>query len=572
MACYNNPMGKAPTKKKLSVNEVLCNSDRQENELRPSEESQLKGNLLGTTSIISFFPIFIIILLCCVSYYNALFNDFVSDDYHQILNNPLIRDIRNIPAIFSTNVWAFQQGHLSNYYRPMMHVIYLLNYQIIGLKPFGYHLVNIVFHCGVSVILFLFIRRLLADHQGAASSLSLSPPFIAALLFSSHPIHTEAVSWIASLPEVAFTFFYLLSLYQYILFREGDNKSYLFSILSFLAASLFKETALTLPIMLVAYDHLFRKSDKRILRSIETYIPYLAVAGVYLLARYYVLGSLSPMDFYGDMSTYELIINVFPLFRDYLSSLLWPFNLNFWHTFYPIRSIFEAKGLISAAVTLIYLIVAAAAYRKNKVFFFSLLLVVIPLLPVLFIQKISGKPFAERYLYLPSAGYVVILAVFLSWVKKKLPDAVTSISVVFIVIVGIYTVGTVSRNNVWKNAISLWSDTVRKSPDSAQAHYDLGIAYASGGRIDEAIKEYESALDIDPFQSANLYLALGLAYDQQNRSDEALEMYKIALSVEPNSRIHKALGDAYAKRGLTDYARYHYEEASKLSEAYWARR
>jgi len=546
--------------------------NRHENALRPSEEPQAKGSLLRTISIISFIPILIIILLNSASYFNALFGAFVFDDNHMIVNNPLIRDLRNIPAIFSTNVWNFQQGHSSNYYRPMMYVIFSLNYHIFGLNPFGFHLVSVIVHCGVSVVVFLIIRRFLTDHQGRTPLLSLSPSLMAALLFSSHPIHTEAVTWISALPEVAFTFFSLLSFYHYMLFRDGDNKSYLGSVLSFSVATLFKETALILPIMLVVYDHLFKKWDKGILKSTVIYVPFIAVAGVYLLIRYRVLGSFSPEDFYGDMSTYELTINVFPLFRDYLASLFWPFNLNLWHTFHPIRSIFEPKGLISIAVTLIYLIVSLAAYRKNKMFFFGLLLIVIPLLPAFFIKKIGGTPFAERYLYLPSAGFVLILAIFLSWLKEKFPGAVAGITMVFIVIVGILVFGTVSRNNVWKDATSLWSDTVRKSPDSAIAHYNLGVAYASGGRIDEAIREYESALDINPFQSANLFLALGLAYDQRNRSEEALEMYRLALSVEPNSRIHEALGDAYAKRGFPDQARYHYEKASKLAEAYRAKR
>lgn len=540
--------------------------NRHENELRPSEKSRSKGNSLKTISLMSFIPVLIIIFLSLASYFNSLPGAFIFDDNHVIVNNPLIRDIRSIPTIFSTNVWAFQQGHTSNYYRPMMYVTFLLSYHIFGMNPYGFHLVNVIFHCGVSVIVFLIIRRFLTEHQGIKPLLYLSPSLIAALLFSSHPIHTEAVSWISALPEVAFTFFVLLSFYHYMLFRDGDNKSYLISILSFSVAILFKETALALPIMLVVYDHLFKKWDKGILKSTVMYIPFMAVSGFYLLIRYKALGGFSPEDFYGDMSTYELIINILPLFKDYLTSLLWPFNLNLWHTFHPIRSIFEPMGLISIAVTLIYLLVSVAAYRTNKMFFFGLLLIVIPLLPAFIIKKIGGTPFAERYLYLPSAGFVLIIAVFLSWLKEKFPDGVAGITMVFLVIVGIFTVGTVSRNNVWKDAVSLWSDTVKKSPDSAIAHYNLGAAYATEDRIDEAIREYESALDINPFQSANLFLSLGLAYDQQNRSEEALEMYKIALSMEPNSRIHKALGDAYAKRGLTDQARYHYEEASKLAE------
>ena len=127
-------------------------------------------------------------------------------------------------------------------------------------------------------------------------------------------------------------------------------------------------------------------------------------------------------------------------------------------------------------------------YRKSRILFFSLL-VVVPLLPVFYIKAISGKPFAERYLNLPSVGYVLLLALFLSWATVKIPGALKSIAIVFIVIVGLYAVGTVKRNNVWQNNVILWSDTTKKSPDSDDAHYALGFAYASQGQFDKAIAD-----------------------------------------------------------------------------------
>ena len=86
----------------------------------------------------------------------------------------------------------------------------MLNYHIFDLKPWGFHLVNILFHCGVSVLVFLILGKLLTEQSITTSSVYLSAPFIAAMLFATHPIHTEAVTWIAGLPDVAFTFFYLL--------------------------------------------------------------------------------------------------------------------------------------------------------------------------------------------------------------------------------------------------------------------------------------------------------------------------------------------------------------------------
>ena len=194
----------------------------------------------------------IIVVVSLAVYCNSLFNGFVYDDKEQIVNNHWIRDMRYLPEIFSQSVWGFsmdaeEQG-TANYYRPFMYVVYMINYYLFGLKAWGFHLANILFHTGTSVLVLLLADRLTSEQAGkpvnlqaeepastltsASSSpspltLSLFPPFIAALLFATHPIHAEAVTWVASLPEVGFTFFYLLSFFFFprildIIHRKGN--------------------------------------------------------------------------------------------------------------------------------------------------------------------------------------------------------------------------------------------------------------------------------------------------------------------------------------------------------------
>ena len=558
-------MGKASRRKKVLINEVLGKQGGHEKELKPSQKAPLQASVQKTTSIIKFIPILILLFVSFAVYFNALSGDFVYDDTFQIVDNPWIRDIKNIPAIFSKSVWSFQPGVVtSNYYRPLMHTVYMFNYHLFGLQPWGFHLVNILFHCGVSALVFLVIRRLLTEHRKPVTSAYLSPPFIAALLFASHPIHTEAVTWIAGLPDVAFTFFYLLSFYLYILLREGVKRVYLLSILSFSMAALFKEPAITLPIILIAYDYLVKKSDETIVAGIKRYIPYVGVSGVYLLARYYALRSFAPIKSYDDLSAYQSIINVLPLFREYLTCLFWPFDLNLWHTFHRISSLFEANGIFSLVVAFLFFICTVAAYRKNKVIFFSLLLTVVPLLPAFYIKAISGKPFAERYLYLPSFGFVFLLAIFLSWAEDKLPRVARTITIAFIVIGGVYTAVTINRNNVWKDNFSLWSDTVRKSPDISDAHINLGKAYASQGRWDVAMSELQTALQLDP-DCVEAHSNLGVVYFSQGQLDRAIAEYQTALRLDAsNVDAHNNLGVAYKSQGQLDMAIAEYQTALRL--------
>jgi 4-amino-4-deoxy-L-arabinose transferase-like glycosyltransferase len=150
-------------------------------------------------------------------YFNALFNGFVYDDRYLILQNPWIRDARHIPDIFLTNIWAFQGEGASSYYRPILHLIYMVDYHIFGLRPWGFHLSKILFHAGNSLLVFFTASTIINRHMGGDTDTKTPQvyiPFVAALLFAIHPIHTEAVT--VGTTEVSLAFFYLLSFYLYI--------------------------------------------------------------------------------------------------------------------------------------------------------------------------------------------------------------------------------------------------------------------------------------------------------------------------------------------------------------------
>ena len=116
---------------------------------------------------------------------------------------------------------------------------------------------------------------------------------------------------------------------------------YPLSVFSFFIATLCKEPALTLPIILMAYDYIFGKTEKGYLPFIRRYVPYLVVAGVYLGLRYHALGGFSPQEPHVVLSAYGYIINVFPLFAQYLDYLLFPFELNAFHVLHAISFLLE---------------------------------------------------------------------------------------------------------------------------------------------------------------------------------------------------------------------------------------
>ena len=129
-------MAKASRKKKVSTHGASVNQGGHVKESKPSRQSPSKGNLQKARSIITLIPILILLLVSFVAYFNALFGDFVYDDMTQIVGNPWIKDIKSIPMIFSKSVGSFDGGPvISNYYRPLMYVVYMLEYHLFGLNP-----------------------------------------------------------------------------------------------------------------------------------------------------------------------------------------------------------------------------------------------------------------------------------------------------------------------------------------------------------------------------------------------------------------------------------------------------
>ena len=116
----------------------------------------------------------ILLIISIGVYLNALPNEFVYDDEVQVLENLWIRDTKYIPEIFLTNVWAFiGEEFLSNYYRPLMHITYMIDYHIFGLKPWGFHLTSIIFHAGVTLLVHLIAFMLINQSQDLNSKFQI---------------------------------------------------------------------------------------------------------------------------------------------------------------------------------------------------------------------------------------------------------------------------------------------------------------------------------------------------------------------------------------------------------------
>ena len=507
---------------------------------------------------------------CFSAYFNTLSNGFVYDDEDQVVSNPWIRDVRSLPKIFTSNAWAYT-GEVANYYRPVMHVVYMACFHLFGLDPAGFHLVNVLLH-SLNTILVYSVLLLLLDRHGPGNVRGhAGSAFLGALLFATHPIHTEAVAWVGGVPELTFTLFGLLSLYGFLLSRgEGPLSPRACSILSalmFFAAALCKETALVLPVLFLGYDLAFSPERRKPADVAREYSPYLLSGLLYFVLRLHALHGMAPVTRHAELGVYGYLINVFPLLAKYIGKLLLPLNLNVFHAFHPLRGMLDPAGILSLSCVLGLGIVLTLAYGKRKMVFFGILVVLLPLLPALYIPGLGENPFAERYLYFPSIGFVLLLAHGVASLRGARPDAAVPLSVACCLLAGIYSFGTVDRNRDWKDEYTLWEDTVRKSPDAPVPNYNFGLLLYQRGDADGAIRYFRNALRFAP--SARVYTDLGLAYASKGDVDGAIRLHQEAIRLDPGYALaHNNLGVALENKGFLQESIEPFRTAIRLSPGF----
>ncbi len=233
----------------------------------------------------------------------------------------------------------------------------------------------------------------------------------------------------------------------------------------FFLAALCKETALVLPLILVAYDSVFRRPmlpekgeaghEGSVARHgvggarkdhIKKYIPYFAVAGIYFIMRMSALGGFAPVNLHKDLNALRIVMNIFPLFSQYLEKLFLPAELNAYHVFHPVGSITETRTIASLLIAAFFSAAAYLSLRKDRTAFFGLLLIVIPLLPAFYIPGLGRNVFTERYLYLPSVGFCFLMAYLLARAAEKYPRASAGMTIGITAVLLLYSAGTVGRN------------------------------------------------------------------------------------------------------------------------------
>ena len=503
-------------------------------------------------------PLAFLFLLALLPYAGILHNDFtyIYDDKAQILDNPYVHTFGHLREVFTTPVWSFADAHgMTNYYRPVMTVGFLICYQVFGPLAFGFHLASLLLHSAVVLVLYLFAEQLFR-HRGAA--------FAAAALFALHPVHVESVAWISAVTDLEVTFFYLLTFWCFLQIdnpRDGHGlRMQAAMAVCFLFALLSKEQALTLAVLTVIYEHFYRDD-----RATTTWGGKIGRYGVfwlllfgYIVLRVHLMGSFAHAMGWVHLTAVETFLSAFALLGQYLFKLIWPTHLFAFYVFHPSTHIFTAPVLEGVGALILCGVIFGALWRKARRASFGILWLLCTLAPVLNARWMGSYVLADRYFYLPSVGFCLVAG----WAGAALWHAASRRQAVWrwAVVAGACLVAALcvlrigSRIPDWQDDITLISRALAAEPDEFILHDALGDAYWLRGEGTLAEQEWKETLRLKP-NFVRAVNALGALCAKQRRYDEAEAYLQRAILLNPNDAdSHLNLGAVYAETGKMDRA------------------
>jgi len=489
------------------------------------------------------------------------------DDRQYILENPLIRGL-SWPHIYG----AFTSFQLGNY-APLHMISYMVDYQIWGLRPFGFILSNIVLHTTNGVLFYFLLKRLAGEKVWI---------FAAALIFLIHPVQVESVAWVSERKNLLSMTFFLASFYWYVVYAErekGAERYYALSLCSFVLALLTKAVVVVLPLALFLFDVCYGKKPLG-KQSVRDKVPYLTAAAAF--AALAVVSQSSEQGgataFHGG-SLFSTFLTMLTVLVSYLRMILWPVGLS---TFYdtPLKTSFDLQVLGALLLGVGLVVMGGLLYRRRRDLFFWYAAFFVGLIPVSQIVPIVTL-MNDRYLYFPMVGAASFLSAVLladnSWASLGVTRRSLAGFPVMVLVIGAFAFVSFERVKVWQDSYTLWKDTVAKAPRVALAHDAFGEGLLQRGEIDEAIRQFRVAIRLERERHSGgldsklratwafTHNNLGTAYGMKGLPDLAIAEFSQALQLDPGlGKAHFNLGNALMQKGRGEEALLSFGEAVRL--------
>lgn len=544
------------------------------------------------TTKLRFVAITLIVILGLIAYGNTLKNGFVYDDPLVVEGNTFITSLSNLRHFFDDDYYL---GSGETSWRVVVTLSYFIDYQLWQFKPFGYHLTNLIFHLLNGILFYVFLLLLIPIITKSSDLVKkgiltdyFSLPLIAALIFISHPVQSEAVNSVGFRHEVVFSFFFFAALIFYLkkISTAGIANKVIFYILSlicYLLSMLSKEMGMVLPLVIISIEFLayLRDRTSRFLSRMNILVisGYVLILGIYVWIRFFWL--VLPEEkiktiFYGAPflggSVYTCILTTMRIFASYLRLFSLPIHLKSEYVISISHSLWEPRVLFSLFILVTIFTIIVASVKRYPLVSFSGFWIFIPLITVSNIVPLH-HPMAERYIYLSTAGF----SIFLAYVIFKLRFTALSlfsdryikgmVAVFLILLFTLYAIRATSYLRLWKDKPTFWKHIVLDNPPPhrPRSYSCLGQMYFNEGNYDQAEVYFKKSLRQGPYYP-NAHSNLGLLYCEKGDWDKGIEHFKKVISLAPSLiKAYSNLGLAYLETGRTDEAIKYYKKAIEMN-------
>jgi tetratricopeptide (TPR) repeat protein len=513
----------------------------------PKAKSSARRQVLGVC--------FFLVAITWLVFGQTIRYDFVNyDDNDYVYANPAITSGLTLHGI----IHAFSGRHARNWH-PLTTLSHMLDCQLWGVRAGGHHFTNIVLHTIAVVLLFLVLKQMTGAIWQSA--------FVAAL-FAIHPLHVESVAWISERKDVLSAVFFMLTLGAYVRYvRSPSIGRYLTMSILFALGLMSKPMLVTLPFILLLLDYwplkgfAVRSSTKRLILE---KIPLLALSAAGGFITLWVQQSSVART--EELPLIWRVANGLVTYATYLRQMIWPMGLA---VFYPHPGDQLPVWEIGLGIVLLGLVSAGAiALRRKRPYLVTgWFWYLVMLLPVAGLIQVGSQAHADRYTYLPQIGLYLLLAwaitdALASQLQRRILAVTASVAVIALAWCAHV------QASYWRNGESLWGHALAVTSGNFMAHDGLGEYLGNRGRLDEAIDQFQKALNIAPGYpeiETNLILAL----TRKGRTDEAITHLQALLKEYPNdAQAQYNLGNALRKKGDSQGAIAAYEKALSIQVRY----
>jgi tetratricopeptide (TPR) repeat protein len=491
-------------------------------------------------------------------------HDFVNfDDDLYVYNTPAIQAGLTIKGA----ALAFISPHAGNWH-PLTTISHMLDCQLYGLNVGGHHATNIILHSFAVLLLFKVVRQMTGAVWKSA---------IVAALFAIHPLHVESVAWVSERKDVLSAVFFMLTLWAYVRYADAPAIGrYLIVTVIFAFGLMSKSMLVSTPVVLLLLDYWplgrIQKSNVRsqkskgsgrwsvvgglLIEKIPLLILSTAAGVITFILQKRATGAIPPLPWLWRVQ------NAFVSYVIYVWKTLWPTNLA---VFYPHPNDTLAIWEVIFAILLLLAITAAAiVFRSQRPYLLTgWFWYLVMLVPVIGLVQVGEQGHADRYTYLPHIGLfllVVWLAADVAAVRQSRPRFTMAAAIVIVVALAC---AAFVQTSSWRNSETLWSHALAVTSDNDVAHNNLGYLCDARDEVDKAISHFETALRIrsgkqDPHYdvgSAFMQMNLANALARKGQSDEAMVHYNEAIKLQPY------YADAYYNRGNVLFGKDRIDEA-----------